>query len=244
MLKNEIISRRLEEMKQHSDPSVSLWPENCAGSRRALVIFVGPSPGGKKDGIRIGIKSESNQPLWNKPYNDPLTWSRGFRHSFKPIVEEIFNGIPYEEASKLIARVNMDWASNPESYDVSLLYMWEGCKSILPVIYECDPELVIPMDEKTFGVLQIALYNDGYKITPPQIRKIKVEISNNKKTRYHTSIMAFTAKRNDRSFLVMKSLQHPARIFDVEYARRIGQAIRESAIQVWNEKIVDIDIVG
>jgi len=241
MLKDEIITQRLEEMKCQRDPSDSLWPENCEGSRKALVIFVGPSPGGKKEGKRRGIKPDCYQPLWNTAYNEPLTWARGFRQSFKPIVEEIFNGIPYEEAAKLIARFNMDWISNPESQDVSYIYMWEGCKSILPIINECGPDLVIPMDEKTFGVLQIALYNDGYEIVPPKIGKIRIVISNNKKTRYHNNIMAFTAKKMDRSFLVIKSLQHPARIFNIDYAKRVGQAIRIAAKQIWSGGTVEIN---
>jgi hypothetical protein len=232
MLKDETITRRLEDMVRQSDPSFSLWPENCAGSRNALVIFVGPSPGGKKEDKRREIKLNHTKPLWNVPYDDPLKWSRGFRISFKPIVETLI-GKSYEDAAKLIARVNMDWMGNPESQDVSYRYMWEGCSHILPVIYECNPELIIPMDVKSFGVLQIALYNDGYEIIPPRIGKIKVKISDrNSKTRYHDSIMAFIAKKEKGSFLVIKLLQHPARIYDSEYAKRVGLSIRDAAKQI------------
>ena len=232
MLNDEIITQRLEDMKGRSDPSVSFWPENCAGSRKALVIFVGPSPGGKKEDNRREINLHLTKPYWNEPYMEPLTWGRGFRISFKPLVEALF-GKPYEDAAKLIARVNMDWLGNPESQDVSYRYMWEGCKYILPVLHECNPELIIPMDEKSFGVLQVALYNDGYEIISPRIGKIKVKISDKtRKTRYHNSIKAYTARKNENSFLVVKSLQHPARIFDIEYARRVGQSIRDAANQI------------
>lgn len=242
MLNDEIITQRLEDMMRQSDPSVSLWPENCAGSRKALVIFVGPSPGGEKEDIHRPIKLNQNKPYWNEAFNEPFTWAIGFRRSFKPIVEELI-GKPYEDTAKLIARVNMDWMGNPESQDVSYRYMWEGCKYILPVIYECNPELVISMDEKSFGVLQMALYNDGYEIIPPRIGKIKVKISEkNGKTRYHESIMAFSAKKDESSFLVIKSLQHPARIFNREYARRVGQSIREAAKQIWNGDTVNLNI--
>jgi hypothetical protein len=156
MLAKEIITQRLEDMNRDSDPYLPFWPENCAGSRKALVIFVGPSPGGKAEIKRRGIKFNQIKPHWNEPYKEPLTWSRGFKTSFQPIVETLF-GKSYDDAAKLIARVNMDWLQNPASEDVSYRYMWEGCKYILPVIHECKPELVIPMDEKTFGVLQIAL---------------------------------------------------------------------------------------
>jgi hypothetical protein len=242
MLKDETITRRLEDMMRQDDPSDLLWPENCAGSRKALVIFVGPSPGGKEENKRREIKPNDTKPLWNEPYNDPLIWSIGFRKSFKPIVEVLI-GKSYEDAAKLIARVNMDWLRNPESQDVSYRYMWEGCLYILPVIYACNPELVIPMDEKSFGVLQIALYNDGYEIIPARIGKIKIKISDkNGRARYHHSIMAFSAKKEGSSFVVIKSLQHPARIYDPEYAKRVGQSIRDAAEQIWNGDTVNLNI--
>ena len=232
MLTEEIVNQRLKEMIEQTEPSSQLWPENCAGSRKALAIFVGPSPGGKKEYKRREIKLNCIRPLWNEPYNDPLSWSAGFKKSFQPIVESII-GKPYEDAAKLIARVNMDWLGNPESQDVSYRYMWEGCSYILPVIYECDPELIIPMDEKSFGVLQMALYNDGYEIIPEHVDDIKIKISDKHgKARFHNGVMAFQAKKEDNAFLVIKSLQHPARIYDSEYARRIGQAIRSVAEQI------------
>ncbi len=241
MFKDETINHRLKTMEQQNSLS-SLWPENCAGSRKALVIFVGPSPGGKKEDKRREIKSTHNQPLWNKTYLAPLQWSRGFQVSFKPIVERIFER-PYRKAAKLIARFNMDWLQNPESQDVSYRYMWEGCSYILPVLYECKPDLIIPMDEKTFGVLQMALYNDGHEIYPARIGKIRIKISDkNGKLRQHSNIMAYRAEREDNSFMVIKSLQHPARIFDVEYANSVGQAIRFAAEQMWNDEIVNINL--
>ena len=241
MLTEETINQRLKEMETDQDDLPDLcWPENCAGSRKALVIFVGPSPGGKKDSSRRSINISGNKPLWNKPYNDPLTWSPGFRVSFPAIVEELI-GKPYPDAAKLIARFNMDWLQNPNAHDVSYRYMWEGCSYILPVLYDCKPELIIPMDEKTFGVLQIALYHDGYEIISPKIDEIKVKISDaNGRVRYHKNIMAFKAEKAGISLLVIKSLQHPARIFDIQYAQRIGQTIRAVAEQIWNAKSVNV----
>ena len=42
--------------------------------------------------------------------------------------------------------------------------------------------------------------------------------------------MAFSAKKEESSFLVIKSLQHPARIYDTKYAERVGQSIRDAAM--------------
>src|SRR3990172_13177308 len=193
MLKEETMAQRLGEMAQQIEPSGFHWPENCSGSKKALVIFVGPSPGGEKKIKRREIKLNFNKPLCTKPYYEPLNWSRGFKVSFLPIVEALFDK-PYDTAAKLIARVNLDWMGNPESRDVSYRFMWEGCSHVLPVLYECNPELIIPMDLKSFGVLQIALYNDGYEIIPARIGSIKVRISN---TRYHNSLMAFSVHKDD-----------------------------------------------
>ena len=242
MLADEIIQLRLQEMAQQDDPSNSLWPENCEGSRRALVIFVGPSPGGKKEKVRRDINRIKIKPLWNKSYLEPMKWSTGFRISYRPLVEKII-GVPFEETSKLIARFNMDWMGNPESRDVSYRYMWEGCKYILPILAVCDPELVIPMDGKTFGVLQIALYDQGYEIFPVKIGSIKVRISNkDRKVRNHTTMMAFRARKNEQSFGVIKSFQHPARIYEPEYAERIGKAIRIAANQISSDVPVSLNI--
>ncbi len=240
MLTAETINSRLLEMKQKSDDRMSLWPENCEGSRNALVVFVGPSPGGKKEKERNPIKLYETQPLWNSCYRKPLNWSQGFKANFKTIVERIFH-LEYEEAGKLIARMNMDWENNPASSDVPYLYMWQGCSVMLPALYECRPELIIPMDEKTYGILQIALANDGFEIMPSQKGKIKILIyKKDVKERYHKDIFAFKAIKGDTTYVIVKSWQHPARIFDNDYAVRIGEAIRSAAIQMSEGKIVNI----
>ena len=71
----EAISNRLVEMAQTDDLADFLWPEKCGGSRKALVIFVGPSPGGKKENQRrdrkyitrrMGIAPEAKEPYTEK----------------------------------------------------------------------------------------------------------------------------------------------------------------------------------
>jgi hypothetical protein len=234
----EAINNRLEEMTLKDDSDELLWPENCAGSRNALVVFIGPSPGGEKEEKRRELKLSENKPLWNKPYKDPLEWSSGFRVSFKPIVETIF-GKPYEEAAKLIARFNLDWMPNPESEDVALSYMREGCSHILPIISECKPSLVIPMDKKTFGIFQDGLILNGYDVDPVVHDEISIRIwDKDDRASHHKDILAIKATKDDLAFLVINSFQHPARIFDDQYALRIGNAIKLAADQIWNGEVV------
>ena len=236
------IVRRLTEMAQTPDPDDSLWPENCAGSRKALVIFIGPSPGGKKEVERHEIDTSVNKPLWNQPYLEPLNWSGGFRASFKPIVELLFER-PYEEAAKLIARFNLDWMANPESEDVAIAHMRKGSSYILPLFIQCKPKLLIPMDNKTFEVVQDGLILDGFDIDPIVDDAIRILIYKNEdRSSYHRQVKAVRATKDDLSFLVINSFQHPARIFDEEYAVRIGKAIRLTAEQIWNGEVVSFNI--
>lgn len=115
VLFEEEIKNRLTDMAQNDNPDDFYWPEKCGGSREALVIFVGPSPGGSKEELRRERKLNKVKPLWNKPYLNPTRkWSNGFQQSFQPIVEAII-GKEYDTAAKLIAVINMDWMQNPSS---------------------------------------------------------------------------------------------------------------------------------
>ena len=128
---------------------------------------------------------------------------------------------------------------NPESEDVTLSYMREGCSHILPIISDCKPNLVIPMDTKTFGIFQDALILDGYDVDPVVHDEIRIKIwEKDDRSSYHNDILAFKATKDDLSYLVIKSFQHPARIFDDQYALRIGQAIKLAADQIWNGEVV------
>ena len=239
---DEAISYRLTEMIQKNDPKQTLWPENCEGSRNALVVFIGPSPGGNKVDERNDINLSKNKPLWNKPYQEPLNWSTGFHVSFKLIVEKIFK-MPYSESSKLIARFNLDWMPNPESEDVSTSYMREGCSHVIPILSEIKPKLVIPMDRKTFGIVQDGLILEGFDVDPIVHDEIRIKIwKKDDSSSFHREIFAIKATKDDISFLVINSFQHPARIYDDQYALRIGKAIRLAADQIWNGEIVSIVI--
>ena len=106
MLDQNTINSRLSEMQQSPAPNI-LWDETCEGSGRALVVFVGPSPGGRKQEVRHPMHKACFRPLWDESFDKPLSWSRGFRESFRPLVEALFR-LPYATAGKLIARANLN----------------------------------------------------------------------------------------------------------------------------------------
>lgn len=127
----------------------------------------------------------------------------------------------------------MDWVSNPESQDVAVRFMWEGRRSVLRMLQDAQPELVIAMDAKTCEVLEIALYDAGFTISSVHAKRFTVRISEAKRPRLHRGLQAFKAKsRDSHEFVVIKALQHPARMFNAEYAKRCGHALREAANQI------------
>lgn len=240
---DKLIADRLMEISQTQEPDGSPWPEGCHGSRRALVIFIGPSPGGRKEEQRSERELNQGRPIWNEPFWDPVKfWSTGFQLSFQPIVETI-TGLRYEQSGKLIAVLNLDWIANPESRDVPRSAMREGCAHILPIIAESRPSLIIPMDIKTFNEFQDALIRDAFDLDPVLTEEILIKGQSRRDSWfYHRYMMAFTAEKNDQHFVVIKSLQHPARIFEKEYALRVGKAIRLAADQIWQGKAISMDI--
>src|ERR1035437_7972915 len=145
MLDTADIDARLREMRDEADPRI-LWDQNCEGSARALVVFVGPSPGAdpRVSPERFPIKRNCMVAGWGESYNRPLAWSPGFRASFKPLVEALFSA-PYAAASKLIGRANLDWYANPTASAVPEDFMKEGALSVLRMFADCSPGLILPM---------------------------------------------------------------------------------------------------
>jgi hypothetical protein len=165
-------------------------------------------------------------------------WSRGFRVSFQPLVEALFR-LPYATAGKLIARANLDWLGNPESEDVAEQFMFEGAPSTLRLLEDCSPEVILPMDLKTFHVMKEVLGKAGYLITDCNVREFLVCIPG-KLDRRHRNLQAFLATREERDMLVMKLPQHPARMFRADYGTRCGEALRDAAIQLLEERTANV----
>lgn len=180
--------------------------------------------------------------LWGKSYEAPRkTWSRGFKISFAPLITALFASEDFSLPEKLIGRANLDWVGNPNSSDVQEQDMIEGAPSALRMIADCAPELVLPMDAKTFRVLtEKVLPAHGFEVTPCPVTKFLIRIPPAKK-RVHRYICASRAKSpNGHDFLVIKLPQHPARTFNAEYAKLCGEAVREAACQITSGQSVDV----
>lgn len=139
MLDRSDVVARLREMREQEDPALR-WDQQCEGSARALVLFVGPSPGSSPHDPkqRRPRKRNCHAALWNESYTDPLAWAGGFRIGFKPLIEAIF-AAPYARASKLIARANLDWHGNSKADGVPERFMVAGAPSVLQLIADARP---------------------------------------------------------------------------------------------------------
>jgi len=135
----------------------------------------------------------------------------------------------------------MDWEGNPESKGVAVRFMWEGRRSVLQMIQDARPQLVVAMDAKTCEVLEIALYDAGFVISSVHPRRFTVRISNGNSGRVHRGLQAFKARSQDgHDFVVVKAPQHPARMFNVQYAQRCGDALRKAANQIAANEVVNV----
>jgi|GEM_PF-89213 len=236
------IQSRLEQMRCEPKPEI-WWDEACEGSAKAMAIFVGPSPAGPKPTERLPMKKSCWSSLWNESFDKPLSWSAGFRTSFRPLTEAIFDA-DFQEAGRLIGRANMDWMSCPEADDVSKEHMMEGAPSVLAMIEECLPELVLAMESKSFQCLEKAMKEAGYLVVWSDVKRFHVRISESGGEKFHRLVYSFhatTPKGHD--MIVMKLPQHPARIFNADYATRCGKAVREAAFQMASGRSIDVTVV-
>ena len=235
------IAARLREMREQENPALR-WDQQCEGSARALVVFVGPSPGSSPHDPkqREPRSLNCNAALWNEGYTDPLAWAGGFRIGFKPLVEAIF-AAPYARASKLIARANLDWHGNSKADGVPEQFMVEGAPSVLALLADCSPELVVPMEKRTFGVLRSVMQARGFSISEPIVKHFQVRISDAAKVRLNRTLHCFRAVSPEgRELLVIKLPQHPVKILQVGYGTRMGEAIRLAARQIAAGQPVDV----
>lgn len=228
MLAKKEISRRLKEMENGSGPRKK-WDETCAGSARSLVVFLGPSPGGPAPKRRRPINKDRIKPLWNKPFDEPTIspkWSRGFHVSFAPLVEEII-GTPFARSGKLVGRANLDWISEPNSSKVAKKNMLKGMPSVLEMIEDCQPEVILSMGWDAHRAFREGLRSAGWSVSGWKTSDHPVTITPKPKKRVHKTIWGYDATSpSGRILRVVKLPQHPARIYREDYARRCGEAVR------------------
>jgi len=228
----------LNRMASQPNPG-GLWPEGCYGSRLAWITFVGPSPGGSDNtSVNVHQRNRTVTPLWNQDFKEPIEeWSNGFKNT-GILVETIMERTAARGALKLYNVVNFDWVKTPNASNVPGRQMRRGSRDVMDLLDEIQPRVIIPMTIKTNQLLS-SLLRRTYTLQQ-LIAQVKIRISPN---RYHCSIDAYKIVGSgplDGKFLI-RSLQHPARIYNRFYAGRIAHTIR-SALCAMADGITPISI--
>ena len=206
------------------------WPDGCYGCRLAWLTFVGPSPGGG-DGKNAEVPRQEQvyAPLWNEEYTEPCSaWSIGFRMSTQVLVETVMGRKREQGALKLYNFANFDWMQNPNACNVPTDRMRRGRMAVLNHLAEVQPRVIIPMESKAHQLLS-ELLRQTYELHPLHFVQVEILIGGTRHGQrfhrhmdaYHLSGIGPLAGR-----YVIRCPQHPARIFNAEYAGRVGRALR------------------
>ena len=222
-------------------PPLAPWPHACNGSLCSWLMFIGPSPGGERtDPTATRAELCAGHPLWNEDYEDPFRWSNGFKKSMRPLVEVVTGRSKAQGADRVFGVINFDWVNNPEARNVSQARMDLGQTDVIAVLQQTQPRVIVPMERRSYDQLKKALEKQGYSLRPPQGARISIPIT---KSHKHTALPAYKIADRDLSgSVVIKCPQHPARIYNEEYAARCARAIRSALEQLANGKaILEID---
>jgi uracil-DNA glycosylase len=228
MIEKEIIER-LRQQREESNPKI-VFPEGCYGSANAPLVFVGISPGGGSIDTKYSERGESNGSVfWNFEFIEPFEeWSIGFRKSLKPIIENLLQLSLVEGASKLFAFVNFDWIQNPDSSKVPDERINEGKACVSQTLHQINPKIIVALDSKAYQNLINLLKEESYSLS--NLKNQRVEVRTASPNSYHRSINVHLIKGNKslNGVVLLKSLQHPAKIFTEDYALRVAQSLRSA----------------
>lgn len=228
-------------MRMAAQPApAGLWPDGCYGSRLAWLTFVGPSPGGR-DGAATEVPRQElgEAPIWNQEYKEPSTsWSVGFKVSARILVETILGRKREDGALKLYNFANFDWMQNPNACNVPTERMRRGSKVVLDHLAGVQPRVIIPMEWKAYQLLS-ELLAETYTLRHLRFTKVEILIGNTRRgRRFHRHMDAYQLEGNGplAGRYVIRSPQHPARIFNAEYAGRVARALRSALLGMANKQ--------
>jgi hypothetical protein len=196
----------------------------------AWLTFVGPSPGGGEGHTPEVLRKERTEiPFWNEDYSEPCSrWSRGFQVSTQVLVETILDRPQNRGALKLYNFTNFDWMPNPNAHDVPLERMRRGTEVVLNHLDEVQPRVIITMETRAHQLLS-ELLGQQYGLRRPRFAEVRILIDTaRQKQRYHRQMDAYELIGGGplSGKFVFRCPQHPARIYNKDYALRIARALR------------------
>jgi hypothetical protein len=115
-----------------------------------------------------------------------------------------------------------------ESRRVPEQNMKKSAKRVVDLLEATRPRLIVPMDESCFKLLQAILCANMYQTSADEPFSVKIPIYSSPK-RVHRQLFGFRILGNGplRGSVVIKSPQHPARIFREDYAMACAKPMRK-----------------
>lgn len=233
---------RLFQQAHEPRPSV-IFPEGCYGAANAPLVFVGPSPGGGDTDTEYSERLEdSGGAYWNYDFIEPFEeWSNGFRNSLKPIIESLLNLSISDGAAKLFAFINFDWIQNPDSSKVPLSRIEEGKAVVLSLLQQVRPKIIVALDNKAYMNL-IQLLSESYTMSGIEHQSVKVRTASANSFHHQVQAHKISGEKALDGAVLIKSLQHPARIFNQDYAQRVAKSLRMAYEAIFYNKELRIDL--
>jgi hypothetical protein len=135
-------------------------------------------------------------------------------------------------ALKLYSFANFDWIQNPNAHNVPTDRMRRGAEVVLNHLTEVQPRVIITMESKAHQLLSEVLGRQ-YTIRRQQFRAVEIFIGDTRRgRRYHRQLDAYEISGNGplAGRFILRCPQHPARIFNRDYANRIARALHRVLI--------------
>jgi len=232
----QVFRDRLQHQKAKGKPN-TIFPEGCYGASNAPLVFVGPSPGGGNTDTAYSERaSDGDGAYWNFEFKEPFEeWSNGFRTSLKPIVETMLQIPLAEGANKLFAFINFDWIQNPDSSKVPSVRINEGKEIVLSVLKEVNPKIIVALDARAYQALVQVIEKDYCLV---DLKKQNVRVRTASSNSFHREVKAHLIVGHGElsGTVFLKSLQHPARIYNADYAERVSITLRKAYEAVVNSE--------
>ena len=233
------LRRRLMVMKK-AEQVPRFWPEGCYGSALSWLMFVGPSPGGRRSAARRPARAPTaGRRLWNTDFNEPYAkgatgWLGKYRENIPVLVSTIV-GLPLEKGSaRLYGFANFDWVPSPREHQVSPARMKQGEKDVLAVLKSSRPQVIAALTQGSYSRLLKCLRREGYSFFFPARQEVCIRIDPQGRAHHRSmDVLKLLGTGRLAGSVVVRLPQHPARMLYGGHGKRCARAVRKAVLQIF-----------
>lgn len=242
------ISERLEVMSSEFVPSA--WPEGCYGSAKAVLLLIGPSPGGSPpEGRNIPWQRnpQKERPLWNQAFTEPLDsnhpdfWGKEYAQNIPLLIEHILGHPVTDGLAKLYAFANFDWIPCGNDTNVPMERMRQGMPDVWRVIESTCPFIIASLSKKSHPLVLELLKEHGIGLAEPREQNVCIRW-NRRKSHRSLDVFRLCGEPFPKGALYVRLPQHPKWMMNMEYAIRCAKATRDAIEQCYNgAEVLNLD---